>query len=151
MFFLAQSPVFSHLSSSLRGLTTIRAFKVQQSFQQMFDDYQDLHTGKNTSIDNNHFSLSGSLYLYSCTVYEQPAVWSFTCDSNCDWLYLVETWFLFLAISRWFAIRLDGICSIFVTITAFGCIYLNEGNVFDLTHISNISLKYLVSGFICSI
>ncbi|KAK7882506.1 hypothetical protein WMY93_028680 [Mugilogobius chulae] len=77
-----RSPVFSHLSSSLQGLTTIRAFKVHQNFQQMFDDYQDLHS---------------------------------------------EAWFLFLATSRWFAIRLDGICSIFVTITAFGCIYLRDG------------------------
>ncbi|XP_055086827.1 ATP-binding cassette sub-family C member 4-like isoform X3 [Periophthalmus magnuspinnatus] len=77
-----RSPVFSHLSSSLQGLTTIRAFKAHQNFQQMFDDYQDLHS---------------------------------------------EAWFLFLATSRWFAIRLDGICSIFVTITAFGCIYLRDG------------------------
>ncbi|XP_072300703.1 ATP-binding cassette sub-family C member 4-like isoform X3 [Eucyclogobius newberryi] len=77
-----RSPVFSHLSSSLQGLTTIRAFKVHQNFQQMFDDYQDLHS---------------------------------------------EAWFLFLATSRWFAIRLDAICSIFVTITAFGCIYLRDG------------------------
>ncbi|XP_020490124.2 ATP-binding cassette sub-family C member 4-like isoform X2 [Labrus bergylta] len=77
-----RSPVFSHLSSSLQGLSTIRAFKVQQRFQQMFDDYQDLHS---------------------------------------------EAWFLFLTTSRWFAVRLDGICSVFVTITAFGCLYLRDG------------------------
>ncbi|XP_034741526.1 multidrug resistance-associated protein 4-like isoform X2 [Etheostoma cragini] len=77
-----RSPVFSHLSSSLQGLSTIRAFKVQQRFQQMFDGYQDLHS---------------------------------------------EAWFLFLTTSRWFAVRLDGICSIFVTITAFGCLYLGAG------------------------
>eukprot|EP00064_Thunnus_orientalis_P001052 superscaffoldBa00000065_g1053 len=40
-----RSPVFSHLSSSLQGLSTIRAFKAQQRFQQMFDEYQDLHSG----------------------------------------------------------------------------------------------------------
>ncbi|TDH06860.1 hypothetical protein EPR50_G00117660 [Perca flavescens] len=77
-----RSPVFSHLSSSLQGLSTIRAFKVQQRFQQMFDGYQDLHS---------------------------------------------EAWFLFLTTSRWLAVRLDGICSIFVTITAFGCLYLGDG------------------------
>ncbi|XP_023271735.1 multidrug resistance-associated protein 4-like [Seriola lalandi dorsalis] len=77
-----RSPVFSHLSSSLQGLSTIRAFKVQQRFQQMFDEFQDLHS---------------------------------------------EAWFLFLTTSRWFAVRLDGICSIFVTITAFGCLYLRDG------------------------
>ncbi|XP_076603001.1 ATP-binding cassette sub-family C member 4-like [Chaetodon auriga] len=77
-----RSPVFSHLSSSLQGLTTIRAFKVQQRFQQMFDEYQNLHS---------------------------------------------EAWFLFLTTSRWFAVRLDGICSVFVTITAFGCLYFRDG------------------------
>ncbi|XP_068428332.1 ATP-binding cassette sub-family C member 4-like [Clinocottus analis] len=77
-----RSPVFSHLSSSLQGLSTIRAFKVQQRFQQMFDGYQDLHS---------------------------------------------EAWFLFLTTSRWFAVRLDGICSIFVTIITFGCLYLRDG------------------------
>uniref|UniRef100_A0A3P8UDT2 Multidrug resistance-associated protein 4 n=1 Tax=Amphiprion percula TaxID=161767 RepID=A0A3P8UDT2_AMPPE len=77
-----RSPVFSHLSSTLQGLSTIRAFKAQQSFQQLFDAYQDLHS---------------------------------------------EAWFLFLTTSRWFAVRLDGICSVFVTITAFGCLYLRDG------------------------
>ncbi|XP_028248988.1 multidrug resistance-associated protein 4-like [Parambassis ranga] len=77
-----RSPVFSHLSSSLQGLSTIRAFRSQQRFQQMFDEYQDLHS---------------------------------------------EAWFLFLTTSRWFAVRLDGICSVFVTITAFGCLYFRDG------------------------
>ncbi|KAM9344115.1 LOW QUALITY PROTEIN: ATP-binding cassette sub-family C member 4-like [Pholidichthys leucotaenia] len=77
-----RSPVFSHLSSSLQGLSSIRAFKVQKRFQQMFNEYQDLHSG---------------------------------------------AWFLFLTTSRWFAVRLDGICSIFVTIIAFGCVYLRDG------------------------
>uniref|UniRef100_A0AAQ5YHY8 Multidrug resistance-associated protein 4 n=1 Tax=Amphiprion ocellaris TaxID=80972 RepID=A0AAQ5YHY8_AMPOC len=77
-----RSPVFSHLSSTLQGLSIIRAFKAQQNFQQLFDAYQDLHS---------------------------------------------EAWFLFLTTSRWFAVRLDGICSVFVTITAFGCLYLRDG------------------------
>ncbi|KAL7891061.1 hypothetical protein AOLI_G00005370 [Acnodon oligacanthus] len=76
-----RSPVFSHLSSSLQGLWTIRAFKAEERFQQTFDAHQDLHS---------------------------------------------EAWFLFLTTSRWFAIRLDGMCSMFVTITAFGCILLRH-------------------------
>ncbi|XP_051568184.1 ATP-binding cassette sub-family C member 4-like [Myxocyprinus asiaticus] len=76
-----RSPVFSHLSSSLQGLWTIRAFKAQERFQQMFDAHQDLHS---------------------------------------------EAWFLFLTTSRWLAVRLDGMCSIFVTITAFGCLLLKD-------------------------
>ncbi|XP_071321050.1 ATP-binding cassette sub-family C member 4-like [Trachinotus anak] len=76
-----RSPVFSHLSSSLQGLWTIRAFGAEERFQKTFDAHQDLHS---------------------------------------------EAWFLFLTTSRWFAVRLDGICSIFVTITTFGCLLLRD-------------------------
>uniref|UniRef100_A0AC11BWK4 Uncharacterized protein n=1 Tax=Ovis aries TaxID=9940 RepID=A0AC11BWK4_SHEEP len=39
-----QSPVFSHLASSLRGLWTIRSYKAEQKFQELFDVHQDLHS-----------------------------------------------------------------------------------------------------------
>ncbi|XP_052506052.1 ATP-binding cassette sub-family C member 4-like [Budorcas taxicolor] len=39
-----QSPVFSHLASSLWGLWTIRAYKAEQRLQELFDAYQDLHS-----------------------------------------------------------------------------------------------------------
>ncbi|KAM9802672.1 ATP-binding cassette sub-family C member 4-like isoform 2-T2 [Syngnathus typhle] len=76
-----RSPVFSHLSTSLQGLSTIRAFKVQWRFQEMFDDCQDLHS---------------------------------------------EAFFLFLTTSRWLAVRLDGICSIFISVTTFGCLHFSD-------------------------
>ena len=72
--FSARSPVFSHLSASLQGLHTIRAFGVQSKFIEEFDNHQDLHT---------------------------------------------EAWFLFLATSRWLAIRLDWLCAMFVTVVSF--------------------------------
>lgn len=40
----ARSPVFSHLSSSLQGLWTIRAFGAEERFQKDFDAHQDLHS-----------------------------------------------------------------------------------------------------------
>ncbi|XP_023819171.1 multidrug resistance-associated protein 4-like [Oryzias latipes] len=40
-----RSPVFSHLSSSLQGLWTIRAFGAEERFQREFDAHQDLHSG----------------------------------------------------------------------------------------------------------
>uniref|UniRef100_A0A3B3HI51 Cystic fibrosis transmembrane conductance regulator n=1 Tax=Oryzias latipes TaxID=8090 RepID=A0A3B3HI51_ORYLA len=76
-----RSPVFSHLSSSLQGLWTIRAFGAEERFQREFDAHQDLHSG---------------------------------------------AWFLFLTTSRWFAVRLDGICAIFITITTFGILLLRN-------------------------
>ncbi|XP_068612667.1 LOW QUALITY PROTEIN: ATP-binding cassette sub-family C member 4-like, partial [Brachionichthys hirsutus] len=76
-----RSPVFSHLSSSLQGLWTIRAFGAEEKFQKAFDSHQDLHSA---------------------------------------------AWFLFLTTSRWFALRLDAICSIFVVTTFFGCMLLRN-------------------------
>uniref|UniRef100_A0A3Q1C633 ATP-binding cassette, sub-family C (CFTR/MRP), member 4 n=1 Tax=Amphiprion ocellaris TaxID=80972 RepID=A0A3Q1C633_AMPOC len=78
---VSRSPVFSHLSSSLQGLWTIRAFGAEERFQNTFDAHQDLHS---------------------------------------------EAWFLFLTTSHWFAVRLDFICAVFVTITTFGCVLLRD-------------------------
>ncbi|KAM6945310.1 ATP-binding cassette sub-family C member 4-like [Aplochiton taeniatus] len=39
-----RSPVFSHLSSSLQGLWTIRAFRAEERFQNTFDAHQNLHS-----------------------------------------------------------------------------------------------------------
>lgn len=44
MQFLAKSPVFSHVSSSLLGLTTIRSACAQDMVRKEFDVHQDLHT-----------------------------------------------------------------------------------------------------------
>uniref|UniRef100_A0A4W3I4P9 Multidrug resistance-associated protein 4 n=1 Tax=Callorhinchus milii TaxID=7868 RepID=A0A4W3I4P9_CALMI len=79
-----RSPAFSHLSSSLEGIWTIRATKTEPQFQAKFDDHQDLHS---------------------------------------------EAWFLFLTTSRWFAVRLDVLCAIFVTTVAFGSILIANRQV----------------------
>jgi ATP-binding cassette subfamily C (CFTR/MRP) protein 4 len=41
---IARSPVLSHLSTSLYGLTTIRSFGTQSNFIEKFDSLQDKHT-----------------------------------------------------------------------------------------------------------
>lgn len=42
--FSAKSPVFSHVNSTLSGLTTIRSIRVQEMMRKQFDKHQDLHT-----------------------------------------------------------------------------------------------------------
>lgn len=39
------SPVFTHLTVSLNGLTTIRAFKVEERFLRLYERYQNTYTG----------------------------------------------------------------------------------------------------------
>nr|XP_057941813.1 ATP-binding cassette sub-family C member 4-like isoform X2 [Doryrhamphus excisus] len=78
----ARSPVLSHLSCSLQGLWSIRAFRAEERLTKAFDSHQDCHS---------------------------------------------EAWFLFLMTSRWFALRLDSICSIFIAVATLGCILLRDG------------------------
>ncbi|XP_011882343.1 PREDICTED: probable multidrug resistance-associated protein lethal(2)03659 isoform X3 [Vollenhovia emeryi] len=41
---IAKSPVFSHVNSTLSGLTTIRSTSAQEMVRKQFDEHQDLHT-----------------------------------------------------------------------------------------------------------
>ena len=51
---IARSPVFSHVSTTITGLTTVRAFGAQQLFEKQFDRYQN---------DN-----SAAFFMFTCTV-----------------------------------------------------------------------------------
>ena len=43
-FVLGRSPFYSHLSASINGLLSIRAFKAEDRFVEMYMYYQDFHT-----------------------------------------------------------------------------------------------------------
>lgn len=44
VLFSGRAPVFSHISASLYGMPTIRAFKAEQMVSLEFDSLQDIHT-----------------------------------------------------------------------------------------------------------
>lgn len=44
ILFIARSPVFSHLTSTINGLTTIRTRNIQRKLVNEFDDLQDVHS-----------------------------------------------------------------------------------------------------------
>lgn len=43
--FVARSPVFSHLTATISGLSTIRARDIQLELSEEFDNLQDVHSG----------------------------------------------------------------------------------------------------------
>lgn len=45
LYFTAKSPVFSHISATLSGLSTIRAFQAQRLLREEFENHQDLNSG----------------------------------------------------------------------------------------------------------
>ncbi|XP_065917654.1 ATP-binding cassette sub-family C member 4-like [Dysidea avara] len=76
-----RSPLYSHISATIQGLSTIRAFKEQMSFVNRFHFYQNEHT---------------------------------------------KGWYMKIATSRWFGIRLDLVGSVFLTIVIFSSIPLAD-------------------------
>lgn len=45
LHFVAKSPVFTHISASLTGLSTIRAFQAENILRDEFEGHQDLNSG----------------------------------------------------------------------------------------------------------
>ncbi|KAK5646553.1 hypothetical protein RI129_005017 [Pyrocoelia pectoralis] len=73
---ITRSPVFEHMNSTLRGLTTIRAFKSQTIFQQKFDDLQDI----NSSVWYLYMSCSKAFSFWLdciCVIYIALVTFSF--------------------------------------------------------------------------
>lgn len=100
----------------------------------MFDEHQDLHSGQIEKLyfKSNNFSSNPSnrgLMLH-WSISAMFRLLRFHVPFRLRVFLLTGAWFLFLTTSRWFAVRLDGICSIFVTITTFGCLYLRDGTAF---------------------
>ena len=78
----ARSPLYSHISATIQGLSSIRAFHEEKRFLNKFHYYQNEHT---------------------------------------------KAWFMKIAVSRWFGMRIDLIGSSFLTIIAFTSIPLADG------------------------
>ena len=80
----ARSPVYSHISSTIQGLSVIRAYKEQDKFLKRHHFYQNEHT---------------------------------------------KGWYLKVATTRWFGMRLDLLGAVFVMFVVFTSIPLADGIV----------------------
>lgn len=77
---IARSPVFSHLSVSLNGLSVIRVFKIEHQFCQKFDSNQDDHSGVwfYYTCASRFLSLSIDMFTFmfiASIIYTQIFVW----------------------------------------------------------------------------
>lgn len=89
---ITRSPVFAHMKETLRGLTTIRAYKVEQILINEFDEHQDLH--------------SSAWNLYICAN-----------QAFGLWLDLVSITYISIVIFSFFAVENDHGGNIGLTIT----------------------------------
>lgn len=62
-FIVAKSPVFSHITATLSGLSTIRAHQAQKFLGQEFDNRQDLDTGTHFMLIGEHFAVLSSMEI----------------------------------------------------------------------------------------
>jgi len=83
IIFVARSPVYSHISATIQGLSTVRAYNEQVRFLNVLHFYQNEHT---------------------------------------------KAWFIKVATTRWFGMRLDMFGAVFLTFVAFTSIPLADGN-----------------------
>jgi len=77
----ARSPIYSHISSTIQGLSTIRAYKEEEKFSNNLYYYLNEHT---------------------------------------------KAWYLYLATNRWFGMRIDLICAVFLAFVVFSAVPLAD-------------------------
>ena len=101
--FVARSPLFSHISATLQGLTTIRSFRKGSSFLDQFHHYQNEHT---------------------------------------------KGWYLYVASSRLFGMRIDLFVAVYLTIVSFAAVPLASCKC--IVHCGTCSIALVVFHFICN-
>jgi len=80
-------------------------------------------------MENDRFCACFAGFSLDC--YVKPLKWVTNAEVDALWtglsgfkrLYVAACWFLFLAGSRWLAVRLDGICALFIGTVAFGSVF----------------------------
>ena len=108
--FIARSPLYSHISMTLQGLPTIRAYNKQNDLLEMFYKYQNTH--------------SQGWYLYLVTArYKQISI------------IFTKLYHPVVTILRWFGVRIDMICAIFISLVAFVSIPLTESELHDYDYL----------------
>ena len=82
-----RSPIFSHLSNTLEGLTTVRAFNMQEKFENKFHQMQDLHSGQSKDVFILISHLGFNVCLYFKTIFRNICK-TISCFTKKDYLHL---------------------------------------------------------------
>lgn len=80
---ITRSPVFSHLSATLNGLSTIRAFRAQNLLTKEFDNHQDVHSATWYLFFSCSRAFGYYLELF-CNIYVVIVIYSFLLVSSGD-------------------------------------------------------------------
>ena len=84
----ASSPIFTHLSSTVTGLTTIRAHKSQDVFQRLFDEAQNVNSSAYfLFIASSHWF--GFYVDWICVIFVSSTTFGCIYLRDCKLLYLV--------------------------------------------------------------
>lgn len=84
----AKSPVFSHLNSSLNGITTIRACQAETVLSKEFDKHQDSHTSAWFLTIASRICFGLWLDLISC-VFVATVIFSFILLDYCKYQLVI--------------------------------------------------------------
>lgn len=107
----AKSPVFSHISATLSGLSTIRAFQAEKLLRDGFEEHQDLNTGTYFMFIGS-FSFINHLFKYKV---------------SCNFQQLLNRLNVISGTSSGFGMSLDLMVYAFIICIIFTFILVNEG------------------------
>ena len=118
VYLAARSPVYSHISTTLQGLPTIRTFGQQEIAVQHFHTFNNEHT--QVCLASLVPGALQEVYLSRESLWTRLSYWLLLHFSDFNvFIFCLQGWYLYLILTRWFGIRLDFLSSTVLVCVAF--------------------------------